>query len=60
MRNNNNTGSNSFPFFEWIEKLAGLLGLSDPHSEEASRLERKGQLIPVRVLHDGKHPNNSR
>lgn len=57
MWNYNNTEGDSFSFPEWIEKMAGLLGLANPHDDEANRLEREGHLIPVRVLHDGKHPN---
>lgn len=57
MWNNNKAESDSFPSFEWIEKMADLLGLSNSQDDEASRLEREGNLIPVRVLHDGKHPN---
>lgn len=57
MWKNNSTESDSFPFFKWLEKLAGLLGLSNPHGDKAIRLQQEGHLIPVRVLHDGKHPS---
>jgi len=59
MWNINKTETDSFPASEWIEKLADLLGLSHPHDDEANRLRREGNLIPVRVLHDGKHPNTT-
>ncbi|PWN06564.1 hypothetical protein [Rhodohalobacter mucosus] len=58
MWNYTKTGNDSFPPSEWVEKLADLLGLSHPHDDETNRLRREGSLIPVRFLHDGKHPNN--
>ena len=63
MWNENKKGTDRFTASEWIEKLANLLGLSQPHDgDEVNRLRREGDLIPVKVLHDGKtpqHPNTS-
>lgn len=45
---------------DFIDRLTDLLGINNPHGDSAERIRKEANLVPVRVLHDGKHPNTSR
>lgn len=44
---------------EFIDRLTDMQDIKNPNSDAADRIRKDVHLVPVRVLHDGKHPNTS-